>query len=110
MAITLLQQANLLANIDFIKIIQQSLATVALEVMTEDPADLDGGPAEYVQRQALARQVLNNAPEVARYKSYILVTQMNSTDPESVTDSNYLTFIRNNWTALAGYNALYVAE
>lgn len=110
MAISLEQQNVLATDGDFIARIRQAAATVALEVLRENPALLGGGNAEYSPRASLARQVINNAPQAAQRAAYILATASPTVDPAAITDAQYLTFLRDNWSALAGYNSLYVPD
>lgn len=110
MAISLENQHLLATDADFINRIRQAGATVALEIMNEDPSLLTGGNAEYEQRAALARRFINDAQGSAQKAAYILATASTETDPEFITDNQYLTFLRTNWSALAGYNPNYVPE
>ena len=110
MAITLAEQHTLATDADFINRVRQAAATVALEVMSEDPALLTGGNTEYKLRESLARSVINNAPQAAQRAAYILATASGEINPVLINDSQYLTFLRNNWSALAGYNPNYVEE
>ena len=110
MAITLEQQHTLSTDGDFINRVRQAAATVALEVMSENPATLDGGNDEYTERAQLARNVISNAPAAAQRAAYILATASPTTDPEAISDVQYLGFLRDNWSALSGYNPLYVPE
>ena len=110
MAITLAEQHQQASDGDFANRIRQAAATVALEVMSEDPSLLSGGNDEYLKRESLARQVINNAPQAAQRAAYILATASPTTDPTAITDEQYLDFVRGNWSKLAGYNPLYVPD
>lgn len=110
MAITLAEQHQLATDGDFINRVRQAAATVALEVLSENPASLDGGNDEYIRRESLARQVLTNAPQAAQRAAYILATASPTVDPEAIADNQYLAFLRNTWSALSGYNPLYVPD
>ena len=110
MAITLEEQHQLATDGDFINRIRQAAATVALEVLSEDPATLGGGNDEYEPRANLARQVINNAPAAAQRAAYIVATASPTTDPAAITDEQYLAFMRSKWSVLAGYNPLYVPD
>ena len=110
MAITLAEQHVLATNGEFINRIRQAGATVALEIMSEEPALLPGGNAEYEQRANLARRFLNDAPAAAQRAAYVLATASGESDPILISDTIYLNFVRTNWSALAGYNPLYVPD
>ena len=108
MTITLAEQHALSTDGDFINRVRQASATVSLEVLSEDPVTLGGGNDEYANRLSLAQRVLNNAPAAAQRAAYILATASPTTDPGAITDPQYLDFLRTNWSALSGYNPLYV--
>ena len=110
MAITLAEQHVLATDGDFINLVRQAMATVALSVMSENPAALDGGNTEYLLRQSLAQRVIRNAPEAARLAAYVFATKSPTTDPEAITDAAYVAVVGGEWSAIAGYNALYVPE
>ena len=110
MTLSLENQHILATNGDFINRIRQAASTIALEVMQEDPSQLTNGNEEYAYRLALARQVINNAPQAAQRAAYILATAAPGTDPAAITDNQYLAFLRNSWTSLAGYNPLYTPD
>ena len=110
MAITLAQQHQLAANIDFQYRVRQAMADKAIAIMAEDPATLGGGNDELQYRLNLARRVLNNPMGVAQTAAYILATAdaLTTVDPSAISDAAYLNFVASNWSALAGYNPLYV--
>jgi hypothetical protein len=110
MAITLKEQHELSINGEFVVRIRQAAATVALEVLAEDPATLGGQNEEYARRLALAQSVLRDAPAAAQRAAYILATASPVTNPEAITDAQYLAFLHTNWSALSGYNPLYNPE
>ena len=110
MTITLAEQHTLATDGEFINLIRQAMATVALSVMNENPAGLDGGNDEYLLRQSLAQRVIRNAPEAAKLAAYIFATKSPTTDPEAITDAAYISVVSGEWSAIAGYNPLYVPD
>ncbi len=108
--ISLAEQHTLATDGDFINLVRQAMATVALQVMSEDPTALAGGNTEYLLRQALAQRVIRNAPEAATKAAYIFATKSPSVDPAAISDAAYLAVIAAEWSAIAGYNDLYVAD
>jgi hypothetical protein len=102
MAITLAEQNILAQNADFITCVRQASATVALEVLDEVQGVMEYD--EMIARNNLARRVINDAPAAARRAAYVLATASPTTDPTAITDAQYLTFVRDNWSALAGHN------
>ena len=110
MTITLAEQNQLATDGEFIIRIRQAGATVALEVMEEDPLGLGGGNDEYLKRQSLASRFINDASGASQRASYIMATASPTTDPLAITDEQYLGFVRDKWSALAGYNPLYIPD
>ena len=110
MAITLSEQHTLATDGEFINLIRQAMATVALSVMNENPSTLPGGNTEYLLRQSLAQRVIRDAPGAAIKGAYIFATKSPTTDPSSITDVGYLTVVGDEWSAIAGYNDLYVPD
>ena len=110
MSITLAEQNQIATDGAFIVRIRQAGATVALEVMEENPTLLGGGNDEYLKRQALAMRFINDAPGASQKAAYILATAAPTTDPQAITDTQYLEFVRAKWSPLSGYNPLYVPD
>lgn len=105
MAITLVEQHQLAGDGNFVNRARQAACTVALEVLNENPTDMVNG--EYDARLALARRVINDPQGMAQRFVYTLATASPTVDPAVITDPAYLTFMRNSWNALAGFNTLY---
>ena len=110
MTITLAEQHQLSTDGDFINRIRQAMATVALSVMSEDPALLAGGNDEYLLRQSLAQRVIRNAPNAASLAAYIFATKSPTTYPGGISDPTYISVVDGEWSAIAGYNPLYVPD
>ncbi|RLC98174.1 MAG: hypothetical protein DRI46_11815 [Chloroflexi bacterium] len=110
MVISLAEQHDLAIKGEFINLVRQAMATVALSVMNENPATLDGGNDEYLLRQSLAQRVIRNAPEVAKLAAFIFATKSPTTDPSGIQDNAYIAVVSAEWSAIAGYNSLYVPE
>lgn len=100
MAITLVEQHTLAIDMNFVNRLRQTLLTVALEVLVESGDDY----ALYQPRERLAVRVLEDPLGQSKRLAYALATASPSADQASINDSAMLTFVRNKWTLLSGYN------
>jgi len=110
MAISLKDQHDLATNGEFINLVRQAMATVALSVMNEDPAELAGGNTEYLLRQSLAQRVIRDAPGASKMAAYVFATKSPTIDPYEITDAQYLGVIGAEWSAISGYNDNYIPD
>jgi hypothetical protein len=102
MAITLAEQHQLASDGDFLNRVRQAACTIAFEVLDEVQGTMTD--EEMLARNSLARTIINSAPQSAQRFAYTLATQSPTTNPNVITDAAYLTFLRDNWNKLAGYN------
>jgi hypothetical protein len=97
---TLQEQHELAIDQNFVHRVRQAALTIALEVLVEANADY----VEYQSRNNLAIRMLNSPIDQSKRLAYALATVAPTADNSAIDDAPLLTFVRNNWTLLSGYN------
>ena len=58
----------------------------------------------------LANKIINGNAQTFQKAAQVLATQSPQTDPVEISDAGYLSFIRDKFSTLAGYNPQHVSE
>lgn len=100
MTISLAEQHDLAVDMNFVNRVRQAGCTIALEVMAETEVNY----SLYQKRESLARQFIASPEATAKRLAFTLATASPNVDQATINDGALLTFIRNNWNKLSGYN------